>query len=150
MIGDDALFPPTVTQAPANRTFTPVSGSATADTSATVRFAQPASVCQDGLGSKALQPLPAPDHADSVQPRAVDVARVSDVPPTAVRRTRTSTATSTPPTSRMWQFGQTALTMSRSSEISSAQSGLGAGGSALPLCLPLRKHPRAAVHGGRP
>src|SRR3954464_1635063 len=85
MIGADALVPPTVTHAPMKRTFTPVSGPATAETSATVRFAQPASVCQDGLGSKALQPLPAPDHADSVQPRAAEVSRVSDVPPTAVR-----------------------------------------------------------------
>src|SRR3954449_12094890 len=85
MIGADALVPPTVTHAPMKRTFTPVSGSATAETSATVRFAQPVSVCQAGLGSKALQPLPAPDHADSVQPRAVEGLRVSDVPPTAVR-----------------------------------------------------------------
>src|SRR3954453_3940460 len=85
MVGADAGVPPTVTHAPMKRTFTPVSGAATAETWENVRFPQPVSVCQDGLGSKALQPLPAPDHADSVQPRAVDVLRVSDVPPTAVR-----------------------------------------------------------------
>src|SRR4051794_39265725 len=85
MIGADALVPPTVTHAPMKSTFTPVSGSATAETSATVRFAQPLSVCHDGLDSKALQPLPAPDHAASVQPRAVAASRVSAVPPTAVR-----------------------------------------------------------------
>src|SRR3954468_4182959 len=87
MIGADALVPPTVTHAPVKRTFTPVSGSATAETSPTVRLAQPASVCHVGLGSKALQPLPAPDHAHSVQPRAVAVSRVSDS-----RRPRSGTA----------------------------------------------------------
>src|SRR6476620_9047685 len=45
--------------------------------------APPVSVCHPGFGSKALQPLPAPLHADSVQPRAF-AAVVSDVPPTAV------------------------------------------------------------------
>ncbi len=58
-------------------------GSASADTSATVRFEQPEPVCQDGLGSNAEQPEPAPDHAVSLHPRKFD-ARVSDVPPTAV------------------------------------------------------------------
>jgi hypothetical protein len=50
----------------------------------------------------------------------------------------------------MWQFGQTALTMSTSSEISSAQSGFGAGGSVPPVWLTLRKQPFADVHGGSP
>jgi hypothetical protein len=66
-----------------NSTATPVFGSATAETSATVRRAQPVSVCHAGFGSNALQPLPAPLHADSIQPRAF-AAVVSDVPPTAV------------------------------------------------------------------
>ena len=61
----------------------PELGSASAETSATVRLAQPVSCCQDGLGSYDEQPLPAPDHALSVQPRELD-AWVSVVPPTAV------------------------------------------------------------------
>src|SRR5690349_7184816 len=84
MIGADALVPPTVIHWPMNITATPVFGSATAETSATVRRAQPVSVCQAGLGSKALQPLPAPLHALSRQPRVVVASRVSEVPPTAV------------------------------------------------------------------
>jgi hypothetical protein len=36
-----------------------------------------------GLAKTLEQPLPAPDHADSVQPRVV-AERVSRVPPTAV------------------------------------------------------------------
>ena len=52
-------------------TATPVFGSATAETSATVRFAHPPSVCQDGLPMYALQPLPAPLQTVSVQPRGV-------------------------------------------------------------------------------
>ena len=83
MIGDEALVPPTVNHWPAKRTATPVFGSATAETSATVRLAQPESVCQAGFASYALQPLPAPLHALSVQPRRA-AAAVSDVPPTAV------------------------------------------------------------------
>jgi hypothetical protein len=78
--------PPTVNHICVNRTATPVFGSATADTSATVRRAQPVSVCHAGLVSKALHPLPAPLHALSLQPRAVPGARVSDVPPTAVTK----------------------------------------------------------------
>src|SRR3982750_2747231 len=53
-------------------------------------------------------------------------------------------------TSRMWQFGQIALTMSRSSEISSDQSGLGAGYSVPPVSFTLRKQPFAVVHGESP
>ena len=59
-------------------------GSATADTSATVRLAHPVSVCHEGFGTKALHPLPAPLHAVSVHPRLVPGARWSVVPPTAV------------------------------------------------------------------
>src|SRR4051794_41313119 len=106
MIGDDALVPPTCTQPSApdanprasrksqnpllpqllyvSYTATPVFGSATADTSATVRAAQDASCCHAGLAvSRAEQPEPAPDQAVSVQPRAL-VAVLSEVPPTAV------------------------------------------------------------------
>ena len=51
----------------------------------------------------------------------------------------------------MWQFGQTALTMSRSSEISSPQSGFAGGmGSVPPVSFTLRKQPFAFVHGGSP
>src|ERR671930_2046024 len=85
MIGDEALVPPTVNKRPEKKTATPVFGSATAETSATVRREQPVSVCQAGFASNALQPLPAPLHALSVQPR-VDELRVSEVPPTAVRK----------------------------------------------------------------
>ena len=60
----------------------PVSGSATADTSAVVRIWQFGSFCQRGFGIQAEQPLPDPAQADSAQPRPV-VVRVSVVPPTA-------------------------------------------------------------------
>ncbi len=58
-------------------------GLATAETSATVRRAQPVSFCHEGLATYAEQPEPAPDQALSVQPRALE-ARLSVVPPTAV------------------------------------------------------------------
>ena len=58
-------------------------GSATAETSATVRLEQPVSCCQEGLASTPEQPEPAPDHTLSVQPRVLEL-RVSAVPPTAV------------------------------------------------------------------
>ncbi len=64
-------------------------GSATAETSASVRRAQPVSVCQDGLGSYGEQPEPVPSppallpQTVSVQPRELR-RRVSEVPPTAV------------------------------------------------------------------
>src|SRR5689334_21332012 len=54
-------------------------------------------------------------------------------------------------TSRMWQFGQIAETMSISSEISSAQPVLLLGsGDVAPFWLTLRKQPLAVVHAGRP
>src|SRR5262249_22448936 len=54
-------------------------------------------------------------------------------------------------TSRMWQFGQTAEAMSRSSEISSAHPASTAGsGEAAPFWFTFRKHPLAVVHGARP
>ena len=86
--GDDTLVPPNTIHAvewcvAGPNTATPVFGSATAETSASVRFAQPVSVCQLGLANTALQPLPAPLHAVSAQPRAVP-ERVRLVPPTAV------------------------------------------------------------------
>src|SRR5215469_11179126 len=94
MIGDAALVPPNTFQPPAWESYvaTPVAGSATAETSATVRLEQPVSSCQDGLGSYAEQPEPAPamplgvtvpHHTDSVQPREL-LALVRVVPPTAV------------------------------------------------------------------
>ena len=54
-------------------------------------------------------------------------------------------------TSRILQSGQTAETMSTSSEISPAQpaSGLGSG-LAAPFWFTLRKQPFWVVHGGRP
>ena len=63
---------------------TPVLGFPIAETSATVRPAQPVSRCHDGLLMYWLQPLPAPFHAISVHPRAPPPPRRSDVPPTAV------------------------------------------------------------------
>src|SRR5690348_11741683 len=96
MIGDDALVPPTTPQPLKQlpRTWlmrlqfvsyrcTPLFGSATADTSATVRRAQAVSGCHGCLASYAEQPLPAPLQAVSLQPRAFE-ARPSVVPPTAV------------------------------------------------------------------
>src|SRR4051812_3333714 len=86
MIGADALVPPkTVQPLPpkVRNTATPVAGSATADTSAMVLWAQPGSCCQVGFGGCVEQPEPAPLQAVSVQPRLLDACR-SDVPPTAV------------------------------------------------------------------
>ena len=79
---------------------TPVSGSATAATSFSVRFRHPAGSvasarCQDGFGSVAEQPEPVPSgglavpHADSVKPRPLPV-RLSEVPPTAVTNGRSA------------------------------------------------------------
>src|SRR6059058_6059240 len=86
MIGAAALVPPKTVQPPppnVRNTATPVAGSATADTSATVFFAQPGSCCHGGFGLCVAQPEPAPLHAVSDQPRAL-LARRSEVPPTAV------------------------------------------------------------------
>src|SRR6266496_878711 len=88
MIGADTLVPPNWNHGPpetpkVSNTATPVDGLATALTSATVRSEQPVSVCQVGFAYTLEQPLPAPDQAVSVQPRAL-VERVSVVPPTAV------------------------------------------------------------------
>src|SRR5690242_10952669 len=90
MSGADTLVPPNTSQADwvprplGPNTATPVLGSATAETSATVRRAQPVSFCQVGFAYTALHPLPAPLQAVSVKPRAVAVLRVKVVPPTAV------------------------------------------------------------------
>src|SRR5262249_4426489 len=66
----------------------------TALTSATVRRVQPVSCCQVGLATTAEQPLPAPFHTVSVQPRPpVAVRRL--VPPTAVTN-RDAAGNSTP------------------------------------------------------
>src|ERR1041384_4254463 len=88
MSGAATLVPPNTGNAVRLRdvganTATPVLGSAIAETSATVRRAQPVSVCHDGLAYTVLQPLPAPLHAVSVQPRLLAAVR-SDVPPTAM------------------------------------------------------------------
>ena len=64
---------------------TPVLGSATAATSASVRLAHPGSACQDGFGNKKLHPLPAPLHATSDALRVpVFESWLRLVPPTAV------------------------------------------------------------------
>src|SRR5947209_265744 len=65
----------------------PVKGSASAAMSATVRRLQPESVCQAGLGSYALQPLPAPAHAFSLR-RVPFLFSSSVVPPNADHRGR--------------------------------------------------------------
>src|SRR5262245_3889280 len=88
MTGAATLVPPNTSQperffAVGAYTATPVLGSAIAETSATLRFEHPASVCQLGLPNTVLQPLPAPAHAVSLQPRAL-AAVLSEVPPTAV------------------------------------------------------------------
>ena len=66
-----------------SKTATPVFGSATAATSAPLRPAQPESFCHTGFGSSVAQPEPEPPHADSAQPRVLEL-RVRLVPPTAV------------------------------------------------------------------
>src|SRR6266545_7680403 len=86
MIGADTLVPPNTCHPGAwkvSYTATPVRGSPTAETSATVRRAQPGSAWNTGLASNAEQPLPAPLHAVSVHPRPPP-ERTSEVPPTAV------------------------------------------------------------------
>src|SRR3954454_3193469 len=88
MIGGDALVPPNTIQPGepnVSYTATPVFGSATAETSATLGAPQPPSACQDGLATNAEQPEPALDQARSEKPRAL-ASRLSDVPPTAVTR----------------------------------------------------------------
>src|SRR5215831_16599286 len=51
----------------------------------------------------------------------------------------------------MWQFGQMAEAMSRSSEISSAHPASTDGsGEAAPFWFTFRKHPLAVLHGARP
>src|SRR5215472_14675282 len=89
MIGDATLVPPKTKNVPpvpnVSTTATPVFGSATAETSASARREQFVAtlIWNDGLGSKAEQPDPAPLHTVSLQPRLL-LARDSDVPPTAV------------------------------------------------------------------
>jgi hypothetical protein len=54
-------------------------------------------------------------------------------------------------TSRMWQVGQMAETMSTSSEISPAQPVLvGGSGLVAPFWFTFEKQPLAVVHGGSP
>jgi hypothetical protein len=71
-IGEATLVPPNTSQplwppdGVLSYTQTPVAGSATAAISLTVRRAQPASCCQPGFGSYALQPLPLPPQTVSV------------------------------------------------------------------------------------
>src|SRR6266545_2083917 len=170
MIGADTLVPPALNQGPPRTPkvwyiATPVAGSATALTSATVRPEQPPSVCHDGFGNTLEQPLPVPLHTDSVQPRALE-ERVSRVPPTAVTYCEEAGKESPNPespaaarfaselesasTSSRWQRGQTAETMSRSSEISCAQPASARGGVLPPRWLTLRKQPFALVQDGRP
>src|SRR5262245_16425625 len=61
----------------------PVAGSASAETSAAVRCAHPASCCHGGLGAYAEQPEPVPAH--TVSDRRLPLAStLSVVPPTAV------------------------------------------------------------------
>src|ERR1700720_4094194 len=81
-IGEEALVPPTSFHPPfpleVSYTARPVLGSASAETSLSIRLEQPgggpSAVCQDGAGSKAEQPEPVPSepgvvfHTDSVQP----------------------------------------------------------------------------------
>ena len=53
-------------------------------------------------------------------------------------------------TSRMWQLGQTAETMSRSSDSSSAQPESALGGVLPPVSLTFLKQPLAVVQAGSP
>src|SRR5215475_6098542 len=95
IIGDEALVPPTSIQPPAplevSKTATPVAGSASAETSLSMRLLQPAgrlsAACHDGFASTVEQPEPVPSepwlvfHTFSVQPREFE-AVVRLVPPT--------------------------------------------------------------------
>src|SRR6516162_2300899 len=88
MMGEATLVPPKTYQPltpddPGAYTATPVFGSATAETSPTVRCLQPRSVCHDGFAKVALQPAPVPLHAVSLHPRLV-LAGAKLVPPTAI------------------------------------------------------------------
>src|SRR5579862_9461375 len=93
--GDETLVPPYAPQPPLGKlsyTATGVSGSATADMLVSERIVQPLSVCQTGLATSLLHPLPVPPlsllrvmtsfHTLSLQPRVVEVL-TSRVPPTA-------------------------------------------------------------------
>src|SRR5438552_18991254 len=87
MSGEDRLVPPTTNQ-PLNPnvsyTAAPEVGLASAETSVYVRFLpQSGSDCQAGFGSYGAQPLPAPAHADSDQPRSLP-SLCRYVPPTAM------------------------------------------------------------------
>ena len=64
-------------------TFIPVFGSASADTSVTMRLLHCVSVCQVGFAVMLLHPLPLPDQAVS-EARVPDAVSSSEVPPTAV------------------------------------------------------------------
>src|SRR5690348_14349430 len=89
MIGEAKLVPPTLNHPECPRyvtvsyTAAPLEGSASAETSATVRRMHPLSFCHVGFGSKALQPLPAPAQTVSLR-RVLLVLRVRVVPPTPV------------------------------------------------------------------
>src|SRR5690348_16696354 len=91
MIGDETLVPPKTSQPPTppnvSYTATPVFGSATAETSASARLAQPVLklAWPESAALNAEQPLPAPLHPVSVQPR-VPPPWVRWVPPTAVTK----------------------------------------------------------------
>src|SRR5262245_4658855 len=85
-----ALVPPMIIQPATPRkgtvsyTATPVFGSATADSSAVLRIGHCRSRCHAGLATNAEQPLPAPLHASSVQPRDPGPWCSRLVPPTAI------------------------------------------------------------------
>src|SRR5215831_19599977 len=89
MIGAATLVPPNTKNVPlvpnVSATATPVFGSATAETSVSARREQLVGTLlwKAGRDSKDEQPDPAPLQAVSLQPRLL-LARVSDVPPTAV------------------------------------------------------------------
>src|SRR5882672_1878490 len=85
--GAATLVPPNTWNADAvddvgANTATPVLGSATAETSASMRRAQPASCCQLGLANTVLQPLPAPLHTVSrgVAPMWTEVPPIARTP----------------------------------------------------------------------
>src|SRR5215468_8156928 len=59
---------PLATQPPCSKYTTELAGSATADTSLSIRLVHAVSVCHDGLASKSEQPEWVPLHAVSVHP----------------------------------------------------------------------------------
>jgi hypothetical protein len=85
-VGAAALVPPTSVHEPPVNSENPLFGSASDDTSGTVRIVPLPAVCQDGLANLTDTPPPPPLHVRS-EPYVLPEPRVSVVPPTLVSKT---------------------------------------------------------------